>query len=590
MSIDFESLEQNLSTLGQELRRLVGAFNLILEFDRKIFETSVELPDLFQQMLKGVKSLTGADYVQILLRHGRVLRIVSSTQDSDVGIEFDVDDCVSGLAVKNHHTISSGNVAKDYPKLYQWVLGKQSEKQMLSEVAVPVVTPRSERIIAGVLNVESPKGDAFSKQDTAMIEQFARQAGIAIHNAHIQKGLRLTIELAELLQSAEQKPDDVLRQGLRRLGDHFHENVVVQYLLVDAASEVLTIRSSTLPETEGLKVLVMDSFSGLVVAQGKSVRSGNVREDHPDRFKDTVGDIGHRPTQSELAVPIMEDGRITSVLNLESPENEAFSEYDEYVLSLVALNAGIWRRLHKPDRARAIESILTVCDVAKNLTHILRNELLPLGRIGQRLESLSDRLASDVSSEIRKEVENLKCVLSSIENRMIQLDKRYGRAAQDAAKINLNDTVSDVINTLITRSDIDVQLELDESLPEIIISPAIWDVVWNLVSNAQRAIDEGKSGRITVGTLRIIGRYTKRLEAFDLWVSDNGRGMSEEEQSKVFELGSTSKEDGGGFGMWWVKTFANRWDGEICLLSNLGIGTTWRLRFPFKPSIGLADK
>ena len=37
-----------------------------------------------------------------------------------------------------------------------------------------------------------------------------------------------------------------------------------------------------------------------------------------------------------------------------------------------------------------------------------------------------------------------------------------------------------------------------------------------------------------------------------------------------------------GFGMWWLKTFVERWDGEIKLKSNVGRGTTVSVRFPFK--------
>ena len=36
-----------------------------------------------------------------------------------------------------------------------------------------------------------------------------------------------------------------------------------------------------------------------------------------------------------------------------------------------------------------------------------------------------------------------------------------------------------------------VQHELDDSLPDVDISPEIWDVLWNLVSNAQASVDEG---------------------------------------------------------------------------------------------------
>lgn len=583
MAVRLNALEQRLGDIAGEFRRLVEALNLIVDLDRKIFQTSIELPDVLTEMLNGLIRLTQAKHAQILLRRGSTLRIVNSTQDSDVGVEFPVESCVCGVAVRQARSISSGDVAKDFPDLYQWVLGRSADQSMCSEVAVPIFASGPDRIIAGVLNVESPQPNAFSIHDVEMIEQFAVQAAAAIHNAHIHKGIRLTLELAQLLQASTQKPNDVLREGLQRLAAYFHQQVEVQFLTLDATKEILTIRSSTVSDTEGLQVLVGDSFSGLVVDQGKAVRSNDVRNDYPARFKDTFGDTGHTQSESELAVPITEDGHITGVLNIESPEKGAFSPYDEYVLSLVALNTSVWHRLQQPNRTRALEAMITVGDIAQNLTHIIRNELFPVGVIADRLGSIARGLAPEVSNEIDSEIRRLQAVLSTVDTRMTELDTRYRRATERTARMNLNRTFIEVVSALVTRQEITVQYELDDSLPDVDISPAIWDVLWNLVSNAQASVDEGKQGMLTVGTRAIQGRYTKRLEAFDLWVSDTGRGIPEEEQTKIFDLGDTSKEKGrGGFGMWWLKTFVERWDGEIKLKSNVGRGTTVSVRFPFK--------
>ena len=84
---------------------------------------------------------------------------------------------------------------------------------------------------------------------------------------------------------------------------------------------------------------------------------------------------------------------------------------------------------------------------------------------------------------------------------MSELQERYRRAMEHPAKMNLNKMCREVVRALITREEITVQYELDDSLPDVDISPAIWDVLWNLVSNAQAAFDEGAPGTLTVGIM-----------------------------------------------------------------------------------------
>ncbi|MGH9429029.1 MAG: GAF domain-containing protein, partial [Terriglobia bacterium] len=338
--------QQSLRDLEREFERLVQALDLIFALDRQIFQTSFNLDELLNEILKGLRDLTNADHAQILLRRGPSLVIAHSTQpEFDKGKEFKIEECVCGLAVEKEQTISSGDVERDYPNRYQWVLGRNKENRMVSEIAVPIRTPTQDQLIVGVINVESPQRDAFSQHEIELVEKVALQAGVAIHNARVHEGLSLTLQLAEAIQSKRQEPREGLRSILEQLAKFFQEGVIVQFLTYDRALETLVIESSTVPSTEGLSVLVSDSFSGLVIDRRTAVRSQDVPAEWPDLFKDTVGDTGHKPTQSELAVPIIEDGIIIGVLNVESPQKGAFNSHDEYILSQIAKSASAWKRL-----------------------------------------------------------------------------------------------------------------------------------------------------------------------------------------------------------------------------------------------------
>ncbi len=574
--------ERSLKDLEDEFRRLIQTMNLLVDLDRQMFLTSFDLSDLLTAMLTGLKKLTKADHAQILLRQGPMLKIAHSTQEEDKGKRFRIDECFCGMAVESGEHVASGNVQSEYPTRYKWVLGKNQENRMCSEVAVPIRTQPPDNIVVGVLNIESPGLDAFSENEIEMVKKFAQQASVAIHNARVHDGLVMTLGLADLVHWGQLNPQEGLRETLTKLAAFFEDHVIVQYLTFDKDANTLTIKSSNANVTEGLHLLVEESFSGLVIKNGKVIRSNNVRVEYPQIFKDTVGESesGYQPTQSELAAPIFLNDVIVGVLNIESAEKGAFTAYDEYVLSHISKYAGRWQQLeHQLKRTLAIGKMATVGDVAGNMIHVLRNETAPLGRILERLQG--KRNTANPPLPIDEEIEEIRSVSSAVQDGAKKLMQRYQGLREVPSPTDVNSMVRRIVTGIVTRPDIERVFVLEESMPKLVFSPGLEDVVWNIVSNAQAAIPEGRQGRIKVTTKIVRGKYTKLLEGFELVVEDNGIGMSKEKLEKIDKLGFSSKDgEGTGYGMWWMQTFVERWQGKRTLESKVGKGTTISLQFP----------
>jgi PAS domain S-box-containing protein len=120
-----------------------------------------------------------------------------------------------------------------------------------------------------------------------------------------------------------------------------------------------------------------------------------------------------------------------------------------------------------------------------------------------------------------------------------------------------------------------IQAELSP-VPEIVASKGqIYQIILNLVTNAAQAIGD-RRGCILIGTRADDGGMIR------LYVSDDGAGMDEETQARIFEPFFSTKEAGRGTGLGLsiVSGIVASHGGTISVESTLGFGTRFDLVFP----------
>ena len=122
-----------------------------------------------------------------------------------------------------------------------------------------------------------------------------------------------------------------------------------------------------------------------------------------------------------------------------------------------------------------------------------------------------------------------------------------------------------------------MRLQLADVLPPVLADATeIEQVLLNLVINARQAMEHG--GAITLST-RQVHREAK-TPWVELSVSDTGAGMDETTRQRIFEPFFTTKGEGTGLGLATVYGIVTQRGGEIDVSSQLGVGTTFTLRFP----------
>ncbi len=111
----------------------------------------------------------------------------------------------------------------------------------------------------------------------------------------------------------------------------------------------------------------------------------------------------------------------------------------------------------------------------------------------------------------------------------------------------------------------------------------LYQVFTNLALNAVQAIPEGSALKINFEYIYIDKHsniYLNQGYYVRISIIDRGVGIPEDEISKIFNLGYTSKKDGKGIGLAIAKSVIEKHEGYISVESQVGIGTTFHIYLP----------
>lgn len=201
-----------------------------------------------------------------------------------------------------------------------------------------------------------------------------------------------------------------------------------------------------------------------------------------------------------------------------------------------------------------------------SLRHEINNSLT---LISSRLQLLTSKYGFLKEDPDFKEIQN---DLSDIQ-RLLTYDRTAHQPQLTLCKINilLEELYASFLPVLHTRH-IEFFLRIDPDLPEIRADlPLIRQAMMNLLKNAYEATPAG--GHIILSAASDQGFLI-------LSVSDNGKGMSPEQQAHIFDPFVSYKTGGTGLGLAIVQSIVLSHHGRLTLDSLPGAGSTFRILLP----------
>ncbi len=215
--------------------------------------------------------------------------------------------------------------------------------------------------------------------------------------------------------------------------------------------------------------------------------------------------------------------------------------------------------------------------MAAGLAHEIRN---PLASISGPIQMLSKDLRLDETDR------KLMQIILRGKDRLDGFVKDFLLLARpkpsERRDINVEVIIDDLLESLRFspewREDIEVIKNLCNQTSIYGNKAEIRQVIWNMISNAIQAMPEG--GKLKIETREV---FNDTKEYLEIRISDNGCGIEEKNQDKVFEPFYTTKKNGTGLGLAIVNRIVETHMGKIRIKSKPGKGTDCIVLLPIKP-------
>jgi two-component system, NtrC family, sensor kinase len=133
----------------------------------------------------------------------------------------------------------------------------------------------------------------------------------------------------------------------------------------------------------------------------------------------------------------------------------------------------------------------------------------------------------------------------------------------------------------------EIETEFDDTIPNIICQPNdLNQVIINMIVNSSHAMEDKFAGSETLqGKIKI--KTVNQNDKVEIFISDNGIGMSEKVMKRIYDPFFTTKDVGKGTGQGLSIAYdiiVTKHKGEIDVKSEVGIGTTFKITLPIDNS------
>ena len=228
----------------------------------------------------------------------------------------------------------------------------------------------------------------------------------------------------------------------------------------------------------------------------------------------------------------------------------------------------------------------------KKVTDIVKEHVADIGTFltedeqGRHIPAYLTEVSKALIDEQADTIEKLRSLTENVEHikEIVKTQQSYAKVSGIEVSTSLVELVENAIHingAAIERHGIQLVRDFAEVGPISIDKQKVLQILVNLINNAKYAMSRVAKGKKSLA-VRI---YKHGADRVRIEVADSGVGISEDNLTKIFTHGFTTKKDGHGFGLHSGALTAGELGGSLAAHSDgPGRGATFTLELPFKPA------
>jgi signal transduction histidine kinase len=323
------------------------------------------------------------------------------------------------------------------------------------------------------------------------------------------------------------------------------------------------------PEVLAARVPIGEGLAGRVISSGLTVYSADL--DHDARVDPELRQLGsNRGIVSYLAVPLVTLGRVTGLLQVDSPARDAFDEADLTVLELLAAQvAGAIESARRHEQVVELERLKS--DFIGRASHELRTPLTIVSGFTETLLGLWPEMEDEQRTQILQRMQNATQRLERLVEELLTVaGYEAGVISPHPVELPLHEVLEHVQADALhpERVTVDCIANLRVVADPKLLAHALRLLVDNALKYA--------------GDAQLVAAVEVETGDTLVDVVDHGPGIPPVLRDKVFErfTRGDANNPGMGLGLPLVRMLAGGCGARVELLHPANGGAVFRLRFP----------
>jgi signal transduction histidine kinase len=581
-----EADDERVRALEAALRREQKKATLVQEVSRAL-SSALPLDQLLVLIMERVTQLMECDRSTLYLMTDDRAQLWSKVVQGGevVDIRLKVGEGVAGAVAASGESVNITDAYSD-PR-FQPAVDLKSGYRTRSILTTPMRNNLGE--VVGVLQALNKNDGPFTSADEELLTALASQAAIAIDNAKLYHSVvAQNVELVRARGELEQRTREV--EALFQV----EQELSAALDLDDLLGRILTQSVAVLGATAG-SIALVDGEGGLrfrtamgpaaarlghrtirighgVIGWTVAHRQPTIVNDprHDERHAaDLARDLQTRP-KNIIAAPLLDGDEVLGGIEiLDKSGDHGFDDGDLRLLVLIAAQVAKAIGLARSRSERSNRDRLA--SIGRMMAGVLHDLKTPMTIISGYAQLMA---ASDDGGQRERYVEQILRQFD-IMTAMTREVLAFARGDADLVirKVYLHKFLDELLTqlrTAMTGRNIEVELEAGYDGTALFDEQKVLRVFHNLARNAAEAMTDG-------GTLKIA--TARDGDSLVLSISDDGPGIPDEIQGRLFELFATGKRGGTGLGLAIVKKIVDDHRGTIAWTTGAG-GTTFTIRLP----------